>query len=115
MAGEELEQQQQTQDNTGNGPAQIDKPPYPNTTRIENGVAYDASGKAIGKVDKDFNPISDKIGDASAFIKASPDSQAPKTPAPVDLSDGLVPKAGHQAAPAGPTPVDLSDGFVPNT
>src|SRR5579863_3731572 len=34
-----------------NGPQQIDTPPYPGTTRIENGQAFDVAGKALGAVD----------------------------------------------------------------
>jgi len=69
------------------GPAQINRPAqYPNATRVENGVAYDVSGKALG-------PFDETAGSAPS-----------STPAPIDLSSGLVPKA-----PA----VDLSAGLVP--
>lgn len=33
------------------GPQQLDKPPYPNTSKIENGQAFDVSGKVLGGVD----------------------------------------------------------------
>src|SRR5712664_4077582 len=34
-----------------NEPQQLDKPPYPNTSKIENGQAFDVAGKVLGAVD----------------------------------------------------------------
>jgi hypothetical protein len=47
--------EEQTAQNTApdNGPEQITRPAqFPTATRIENGTAYDASGKALGSVDE---------------------------------------------------------------
>src|SRR5579859_4901096 len=46
---------QQVQDN---GPQQIDTPPYPGTTKIDSGQAYDVAGKPLGAVDESGKPIS---------------------------------------------------------
>src|SRR5579859_2531022 len=46
---------QQVQDK---GPQQIDTPPYPGTTKIDNGQAFDVAGKPLGAVDESGKPIS---------------------------------------------------------
>jgi hypothetical protein len=38
------------------GPQQLDKPPYPGTSKIENGQAFDVAGKVLGGVDENGQP-----------------------------------------------------------
>ena len=86
------------------GPPQIDTPPYPGTTRIENGQAYDVSGKSLGAVDDNgvaAGTASKTPIDYDALAKqAGSIGSAPSSKAPVDY-DALAKQAGSiGSAPA---------------
>ena len=75
-----------------NGPQQLDTPPYPRTSRIENGQAFDIAGKPLGAVDDNG--------------KATGSAPAPAQKAPVDF-DALAKQAGSiGSAPVAAAPVD---------
>lgn len=77
-------------------PQQISRPSqYPNATRVENGVAYDISGKSLGKVDEpqETDPLA-KLGgipaDAPKPAAAAKDPLAALGGIPADPNAGVV-------------------------
>src|SRR6266481_5134397 len=80
-------------------PQQIDTPPYPGTSKIENGQAFDISGKVLGGVDDNGQP-----------------KQAVPAPAGGTFDFGFKPQSAvtHQAAqPAQEQPSGFDFGFKP--
>jgi predicted GNAT family acetyltransferase len=86
-----------------NSPQQIDTPPYPGTTRIENGQAFDVSGKALGAVDDNGKATSaapQPSVDYDALAKqAGSVGSASSSAAPVDY-DALAKQAGSVGSTA---------------
>jgi hypothetical protein len=80
-----------TPDTLDSGPKQINVPPYPGTTRIENGQAFDVAGKVLGGVDDSGKPTG----------KAAP------TPPAQTFDYGF----GKQAKPATPAASGFDYGF----
>lgn len=75
-----------------NGPQQINTPPYPGTTKIDSGQAFDVSGKVLGAVDDD--------GKAAA--------KPPAPPRPFDFGFAQAAKPAATAAqPAQPSGFDF--------
>lgn len=87
--------------NTQNEPQQIDRPAqYPTATRIDNGVAYDITGKALGNVSDDQvassaqsapkpAPAADDFSSFKSAIPASGSQQAKPSSQPAQ-SGGLI-------------------------
>src|SRR6266851_4936421 len=76
--------------------SQINTPPYPGTTRIEDGKAFDVAGKVLGSVDDSGQATSDAA------------QAAPTQPASIDY-DALAKQTGSVGSETTSTPTPAAD------